>query len=111
MKHAYTALADRIRGEVPELERAVQRAIRSWKIGQEKPDEQDVYLESAALNLHGFYSGSERLFELVARHVDEDLPAGETWHHDLLRQMAVGDLAVRPAVISNETAASLDRFR
>lgn len=51
------------------------------------------------------------MFELIARHVDGDLPAGETWHHDLLRQMAVDDLVVRPAVISEATAASLDRFR
>lgn len=111
MTHAYLALADRIRGEVPELARLVQRVTRSWRLGQETPAEQDVYLESAALNLHGFYSGIERLFELIARHVDGDLPAGETWHHDLLRQMAIDDLTERPAVISQETASSLDQFR
>lgn len=31
--------------------------------------DQDIYLDSVALNLHGFYSGLERLFELVARHL------------------------------------------
>jgi len=44
-----------------------------------------LYLDSAALNLHGFYSGLERLFELIARHVDGAIPSGETWHRDLLQ--------------------------
>lgn len=111
MNRAYSALAERIRGEEPDLARLVQRTTERWKTAQEAPAEQDVYLESAALNLHGFYAGVERLFELIARHVDGDLPAGEKWHHDLLQQMAIHDLDVRPAVISQETAATLDQFR
>jgi hypothetical protein len=107
----YQELADRIAGEIPELERLVQRIEQRWLHGKAAPGQQDVYLESVALNLHGFYSGIERLFELVARHVDRSEPSGETWHRDLLQQM-VSDIAdARPAVISNETAATLDEFR
>ncbi|RMF30687.1 MAG: antitoxin, partial [Chloroflexi bacterium] len=76
----------RIRGEIPNLESAVQRALRAWSSLQERPDEQ-AYLDSVALNLHSFYSGLERLFELIARHVDGKLPNGATWHRDLLKQM------------------------
>jgi len=36
-----------------------------------------LYLDSAALNLHGFYSGLERLFELIARHVDGPFQWGD----------------------------------
>ena len=75
------------------------------------PDERDVYLESVALNLHGFYSGLERLFELIARHVDRALPAGEGWHHDLLQEMTKEIAERRPAVISPESALILDEFR
>lgn len=68
-------------------------------------------MESVALNLHGFYSGLERLFELIARHVDRALPAGEGWHHDLLQQMTKEIAERRPAVMSPESASMLDEFR
>lgn len=74
------------------------------------PGEQ-AYLDSVTLNLHGFYSGLERLFELIARHVDRTLPGSETWHRDLLQQMAQDLADVRPAVISGDNAAALDEFR
>ena len=64
-----------------------------------------------ALNLHGFYSRLERLFELIARHVDRNLPAGETWHRDLLQQMARDVADVRPAVIGRESVSTLDELR
>jgi hypothetical protein len=62
----YEELVDRIRGEVPDLDRVVQRAQRAWTQTQMTSEEQ-LYLDSVALNLHGFYSGLERLFELIAR--------------------------------------------
>jgi len=72
-------LAERIRGEVADLARVVRRAVDSWSRGRRLAVEREVYLESVALNLHAFYSGLERLFELIARHVDHVLPAGEGW--------------------------------
>lgn len=110
MNALYEELVERIRGEVPDLERVVQRALRAWSKGQRAPGEQ-AYLDSVALNLHGFYSGLERLFELIARHVDRALPTGETWHRDLLQQMAHDLADVRPAVIGQDSAMALDEFR
>jgi hypothetical protein len=106
----YRELAERIRGEVPDLESVIQRAQRAWMQVQKTPDEQ-AFLDSVALNLHAFYSGAERLFELVARHVDRALPAGETWHRDLLLQMTRDVPAVRPAVIGRDSSLALDEFR
>ena len=105
-------LAERIRGQVPDLERLIQRVLQSWEGGQRSPDQQDVYLDSVALNLHGFYSWVERLFELIARHVDRDLDlaTGETWHQDLLQRMTK-DIQERPALISGESASMLDELR
>lgn len=111
MNTVHQELAERIRGELVDLAAVVQRALQSWARGQRVPDERDVYLDSVALNLHAFYSGVERLFELIARHVDGALPAGEGWHHDLLRQMANEIAEVRPAVIGHESAVALDEFR
>ena len=110
MNAVYRELAERIRGEVPDLEHVIQRALASWAQAGRMPDE-SAYLDSVALNLHGFYSGLERLFELIARHVDRTLPTSETWHRDLLRQMAQELADVRPAVISRDSALALDEFR
>jgi hypothetical protein len=89
MNVLYLQLVERIRGEVPDLERVAQRALTAWAQVEKMPYE-GAYLDSVALNLHGFYSGLERLFELIARHVDRALPTGETWHRDLLQQMTHG---------------------
>jgi len=45
-------------------------------------------LDGVALNLHGFYAGLERLFELIAAIVDGTVPQGANWHQILLEQMA-----------------------
>lgn len=111
MNNVCRELAERIRGEVPDLARLIHRALRSWSHGRQLSGEQEVYLESVALNLHGFYSGLERLFELIARHVDRIVPAGEGWHHDLLQRMANEVTETRPAVISPESASMLDELR
>jgi hypothetical protein len=106
----YEELVERIRGEAPDMERIVQRALRAWSQVQKMPGEQ-AYLDSVALNLHSFYSGFERLCELIARNMDRALPASATWHRDLLQQMTRDLADVRPAVISRESALSLDEFR
>lgn len=48
----------------------------------------DYYLDSVALNLHGFYSGLERVFEKVASTIDGSVPSAANWHRELLNQMA-----------------------
>ncbi len=102
MTSFFEQLAERIRGETPELERVVQRALLAWSVAAQNPED-DMYLDSVALNLHGFYAGVERLSELIARRIDHDLPDGQTWHRDLLWQMAMDIPGVRPAVIDENT--------
>jgi hypothetical protein len=58
-----------------------------------------------------FYSGLERIFEIIAREVDGALPTGHVWHRDLLFQMSRDMPDVRPGVISEAIAAMLDQFR
>jgi hypothetical protein len=103
-------LAERIRDEIIDLDRSVARASAAWERGKASAD-QDYYLDAVALNLHGFYSGVERLFELTARHIDRAVPGGEFWHHDLVSQMAQEMPDVRPAMISPDVAAGLDEYR
>jgi len=111
MNREFEELVERIREESSDLDRLVQRVLYVWNRSKSTSKEQDVYLESVALNLHGFYSGLERLFELIARRVDQKSPSGDTWHRDLLNQMAQDVRELRPAVNSPERVSSLDVLR
>lgn len=102
-------LAARIRDELLDLERVVGRVTEGWRRAQRSAD--DYYLDGVALNLHGFYAGLERIFELVATTVDRTKPEGENWHQALLLQMATEKPAVRPAVISESACRQLDEYR
>jgi hypothetical protein len=104
-------LARRIRGELSDLERAVARVGRAWEKARGAGSDQDLYLDAVALNLHGFYSGLERLFELVARRQGGDLPAGPSWHEQLLTSMTEEVNERRPAVLSKASAERLDEYR
>ncbi|WP_369769939.1 hypothetical protein [Gloeocapsa sp. PCC 73106] len=64
-----------------------------------------------ALNLHGIYTGLERIFEVIATEIDLILPTGDKWHRDLLDQMAIEITTVRKAVITEETRLILDELR
>lgn len=110
MNAVYEELAWRIRGAIPDLDRVVQRALSAWEQAGKIANGQ-VFMDSVALNLHSFYSGLERLFELIARHIDGSLPTSETWHRDLLQQMAQDRVQVRPAVVGQDNALALDEFR
>ena len=111
MKVIYEELTLRIRSEINDLDRIVHRALRAWAQARKAQTDQDIYLDSTALNLHGFYSGIERLFELIARHIDRSIPQEEVWHRDLLYQMSHDFLDIRPSVIGQENALHLDEFR
>ena len=111
MTTLYSELAERFRGETEDIEQVVQRAFHAWQWAQTSTTDQDIYLDAVALNLHGFYSGLERLFELVARHLDHNLPSTETWHRDLLQAMAHDIPNVRSALIDPDSANALDEFR
>ncbi|MGH8248219.1 MAG: hypothetical protein ACREUU_17495, partial [Gammaproteobacteria bacterium] len=108
---AFQVLARRIRAEMNELERSVNRAERAWQAAQQRQADQDIYIDSAALNLHSFYSGVEKVFETVALELDGGLPKGEAWHRELLQQMTFELPGTRPAMISPETSKGLDEYR
>ena len=103
------SLAERIRNELVELERVLERLQEAWQRSRHSGD--DFYLDSVALNLHGFYSGIERIFERLAETIDGNLPTGENWHQALLVQMTREVAGVRPAVISLDTCQRLNEYR
>lgn len=66
--------------------------------------------ESAALRLHNFYTGCERVFRLIARDVNGGPPDSPDWHRRLLAQMSLDIPDVRPAVISDKTREQLEQL-
>lgn len=109
MNDRLLALAARMRVEIDEIERVIGRVEEGWQRARRSDD--DYYLDGVALNLHGFYSGLERIFLMVAETLDGTVPQGENWHQLLLQQMAKDVPGVRPAVISTEGQRNLDEYR
>ena len=60
--------------------------------------------------LTDFYMAAERIFKLIAKEIDEDLPETENWHKKLLRQMSVEIPEIRPAVIDKNLYYLLEEY-
>lgn len=110
MNTHYLVTAGRIRQELKDLERVVHRAERAIAAVQRHPEDEDLYLDAAALSMHDFYAGLERVFQHIAAHVDRSVPTGPEWHRNLLRQMSIPVPHVRPRVLAPETANRLDEY-
>jgi hypothetical protein len=102
-------LAQRLIDELSEIEQIALRIQTAWDQFERSTD--SLYLDSVALNLHGFYNGLEHLFELISLHVDGHRPEGTNWHQQLLDQMASEVNGVRPAVISEAMRDRLNDYR
>jgi hypothetical protein len=109
MKEAYRAVAGRIRRDLEDVAEIVERVETIW--ARYESNEDPFYVDAAALNLHDVYAGLERLFEAIARRIDQSVPDGPRWHEDLLDQMASDIPSTRPAVFSSDTRRRLDPYR
>ena len=109
MKEAYRAVAGRVRRDLEDVAEIVERVETIWT--RYESNEDPFYVDAAALNLHDVYAGLERLFEAIARRIDQSVPDGPRWHEDLLDQMASDIPSTRPAVFSSDTRRRLDPYR
>jgi len=109
MNKKHLALAGRIHADLAEIGKIVERVRTGWERAKQSGD--DYYLDSVALNLHGFYSAVEKIFEQIAVVLDQTKPEGKNWHQDLLRQMGAEIKLVRPPVISAKTRDDLGDYR
>jgi len=89
MVKSYTGkdkLESDIKFELENLERLVKESKELIEKINDKPD----FIETRAAGsiLHDFYCGVEKIFERIAVNIDKKLPSGESWHSELLIQMA-----------------------
>ena len=109
MKKDLVRVATRIHTELIDLEQVVSRCERA--LAKSKTTSDDLYFDSIALNLEGFYSGLERLLRLIAATIDGQVPQGSEWHKELFDQMCYDVPGVRPAVFSENARSMLDEYR
>lgn len=67
----------------------------------------DFVVAGFAGYLYGFYNGLEKIFSLIAEHVDNFKSINETRHKELLNQMSLELQGFRPAVLTAELATVL----
>ncbi len=100
--------AQRIHDELEQIDTIASHVKRDWDEFVRTAD--DACLKAVAYDLQGFYTGLERILQSIADTIDDHLPAGESWHKDLLDQMSVEIHGVRPALLSEGTRELLDGF-
>ncbi|MFN7214886.1 hypothetical protein [Microcystis sp.] len=107
------SIQDRINQELNKIIQALQQLEIFLRELSNQSDVmyQNALINSIALNLHGVYTGIERIFEVIAKKIDQRFPTGDKWHRDLLEQMSVDIPKVRKAVITEETRLILDELR
>lgn len=69
----------------------------------------DIELSALAAMLHSFYGGIENIFKRSSIELGGTLPAGASWHRDLLDSMSE-PTAVRSAVISRDLCRRLEEY-
>ncbi len=105
---SYAALLGRIQQDLTDLDQLQRQTGRLLE--KVKATGDSDYLGTVALNLHSFYTGTERIFQEIARDIDQSLPNGADWHRRLLRQMATEIPNVRPPVIALQTRNALNEY-
>jgi hypothetical protein len=103
-------VAARIRQELQDLRHIIEKSRRGMKAARLASNDQDLFLDSVALNLHDFYSGVERTLQHIAAAIDNNVPGGSQWHQDLLLQMHTEVAGVRPPVLSDPAIECLKEY-
>jgi hypothetical protein len=73
------------------------------------PERASIFYESLALKLHNFYTGCERIFQLIITELNGAIPSGYDWHKRLLNRMAIERQEI-PTLLSQETVQRLQEF-
>lgn len=73
-------------------------------------DDREAHELAIGKHLHDAYCAVERALERLLEMVDDSLPSGRHYHHDVIARARRAVEDVRPPIISAETAADLQEF-
>lgn len=94
------------KARLSQLEKQIQQGQAELR---KYPDLANIFYESLALKLHNFYTGCERIFQIVASEINSGLPSSYDWHRRLLQRMAISQ-DIRPALLTQENAKNLEEY-
>lgn len=102
-----------IRRECIELDRLVETCLNRYHKRDEfaRSGTEEVLADSLATCLHSFYTGMERIFEIIVRDIDGAKSSGPEWHREVLAAVSVEKPGLRPPVISDESFDYLENYR
>jgi hypothetical protein len=95
----FTRIAAEIREELKKLD----ALYAEWRGVDSDAGMPSLFLRGKASIFHDFYCGAERIFKKIAAELNGGVPAGESWHQELLNDMKLDLPKLRPSVISAET--------
>jgi len=81
------ALAEDILSELTKVKQLESQIRRVQTELNHDSTRADLLYENFALKLHNFYTGCERIFQLVATELNGGTPSGSDWHRRLLDRM------------------------
>ena len=85
--NGYNVLIARLNNELTKVATTVQLALSQAQKAKTTAD--DDYWYATAFSLQNFYMGVERIFEDIAKEVENNLPTGSSSHKLLLEQMSL----------------------
>ncbi len=91
-----------------ELEKMKELLIEAEEIKQKEAS--NVNIRTGGSILHDFYTGAEKIFEMIANTIDKRVPSGMRWHAELLTQMTLNIPGLRSPIISKGTAMVLEEY-
>jgi len=110
--NAFHALLTELLSDIETETKRLQAAYDHEKSALINGDDVAKLVACAALGsmVSKIYTKAEDFFSKIAKKIDEDLPSGEGWHIDLLRQMKTAT-SDRPAFLSAESFDQFDQLR
>lgn len=109
------ARQDRLRLLIAELESELTRIQRlvdelgPASVAIADPHSTTLVIYGAAALLESFYTGMEKALRRIASSLG-GMPTGEGWHRDLLASMTLAIGGIRPAVLADDAARSLEDY-
>ena len=102
-------IASKIKAELDKISQLESQIEQVKTQLNNQPNLANIFYESLALKLHNFYTGCERIFQIVASELNGGIPSNYDWHRRVLTRMATQQ-EERPALISSETRKILEEY-
>ncbi len=118
-KDQFDIVSVRIDQELENMKTKVEEKLQEYKLFPEIktnnikgiPLDDELISRAMGTYLGNYYNGAEKIFLLIARKIDGDIPSGTEWHKELLEQMMLNLPNKRPPVITSKTYELLIELR